>query len=181
MENLHSFRRRHILHIAHCSLLIGHLRSAHRRFVERVGRGAMLIPTCRDLWGKRFPKVWSALLLAVFQGMTVLAQSAASPPAIFLQPQFPIVAVGSNLTFTVVALVPEPLTYKWFFNSTPLEVPDSPSLVLTNLQFTNCGAYSVVVSNREGAAAEATLLTVMRPPVIFACGPCLCSTITPAG
>ncbi len=130
---------------------------------------------------KNFCNGWSALLLAVFQAMTVLAQSAASPPAIFLQPQFPIVAVGSNLTFTVVALVPEPLTYKWFFNSTPLEVPDSPSLVLTNLQFTNCGAYSVVVSNRDGAATEATLLTVMRPPVIFACGPCLCSTITPAG
>src|SRR6266516_2850216 len=29
-----SFRRRHILHIAHCSLLIGHLGSAHRRFMK---------------------------------------------------------------------------------------------------------------------------------------------------
>src|SRR6266487_1375974 len=29
-----SFRRRHVLHIAHCSLLIGHLGSAHRRVME---------------------------------------------------------------------------------------------------------------------------------------------------
>ncbi len=59
--------------------------------------------------------------------------------------------VGDHLAFTVGVVGPLP-SFQWSFNSTPIPGATNSSLVLTNIQTTNQGAYSVVVSNLVTAA-----------------------------
>jgi hypothetical protein len=68
------------------------------------------------------------------------------------QPRNQIVSAGSNVTFTVSTTGGLPMSYRWFFNQTNLvssiatNAPAS-SLTLTNVQLTQTGNYSVVITN----------------------------------
>lgn len=77
--------------------------------------------------------------------LTVLA-----PPIITKQPQDQTVAMGSSTTFSVEAGGTQPLTYRWILNATNLTAGTNASLILTNVQTTNVGYYSVIVSNSFG-------------------------------
>jgi hypothetical protein len=47
------------------------------------------------------------------------------------------------------------LSYQWYFNTnTPLANATNASLILTNLQTTNAGTYSVIVTNTAGSATS---------------------------
>ena len=79
--------------------------------------------------------------------------------------------VGTTATFTVTATGSAPLAYQWRFNGT--NIPNggnvsgaaTTNLTLANLQLTNAGNYSVVVSNTYGSATSGVaVLTVWLPP-----------------
>jgi hypothetical protein len=112
-------------------------------------------------------KKWHGYLLAVLSFTCGLGAIAA--PQIVTPPTNQTVALGSNATFNVVATDVDRLSYQWFLGATPLgPTSSSPSLTLTNVQFANCGTYSVTVTViRTGAKASASAtLSVMYPPDI---------------
>jgi hypothetical protein len=90
----------------------------------------------------------------------------ASAPVIIANPQSQTVAPGQSAALIVVAGGSAPLIYQWFYNTnTPLANATNATLTLTNLQTTNAGAYSVVVSNSVGAATSAFALLTVNSPV----------------
>lgn len=91
-----------------------------------------------------------------------------TPPVITAQPQSQTVTLGSNVTFTVTAGGTPPFGYQWFFNRTnAIANATAATLLLANVQFTNAGAYSSVVTNSVGSATSAVAtLTVNPPPLI---------------
>ena len=55
-----------------------------------------------------------------------------------------------DFTLNALAVGQAPLAYQWRYNDTDLPGANQPTLTLTNVQFTNAGTYSVVVSNALG-------------------------------
>jgi hypothetical protein len=100
------------------------------------------------------------------EAMQIIFNPAPVPPTISVQPTNRSLLVGSTASFAVVA-GPPPLTYQWFYNTnTLLNDATNASLVLTNVQFGQSGAYFVVVSNTYGATTSSiAVLTASFPPV----------------
>jgi hypothetical protein len=90
-----------------------------------------------------------------------------APPGIVGQPQNQTEPPGSTATFSVGADGQAPFQYQWYFNGTnELSSAGNPTatnatLVLTNLQFSQSGAYSVVVSNTSGAITSQPALLLV--------------------
>ena len=88
------------------------------------------------------------------------------------------VEITGSVTYTVdvtqvpFASVAAPYGYQWYFGSTPLANQTGASLTLANVQFTDSGLYSVVVSNTSGALPVVSnlmaALTVVdtHPPIL---------------
>lgn len=94
-------------------------------------------------------------------------------PNITTHPQSRTNAVGSTATFSVTATGTAPITYRWYFNQTNLITgATSATLTLSNVQFTNMGTYSCLVSNVGGTimSSNATL-TVIDVPLAFTSEP----------
>ena len=81
------------------------------------------------------------------QAITVLSGQL---PIIMSQPQSQTLAYGSDAILSVTAIGPGPMAYQWRCNETNLAGSTSSSLTLRTLQFTNAGAYDVLVSNQAG-------------------------------
>ena len=92
----------------------------------------------------------------------LLTTYAGSAPVITSQPQSQSVAPSNNVTFTVIASGSGNLFYQWYRNTNSLFVGATNStLTLNNVQATNAGTYSVIVSNAAGAVNSTNaLLTV---------------------
>jgi hypothetical protein len=95
-----------------------------------------------------------------------------SSPSIFLQPRSQYLNEGDNVTFIVGASGTAPLNYQWRFvpaaSGTTLQTfpwSSNDSLTITNIQLSDAGAYSVVVSNVAGIAisSNAILRVNLRP------------------
>jgi kumamolisin len=89
------------------------------------------------------------------KGATVAA------PQITTQPQSQTAAVGANVTFTVQATgVPAPI-YQWYKDTLSVGGATSATFTLSNVQSSNAGSYTVVVSNVAGSVtSSAATLTV---------------------
>jgi hypothetical protein len=90
------------------------------------------------------------------------------PPAITLQPTAVSVNQGENATFTVVASgIPSP-SYQWSFNGTNIAGATSNILPLSNVQTSNAGSYSVLITNLAGSvtSSNALLIVTVVPPVL---------------
>ena len=76
-------------------------------------------------------------------------------PGITSQPQSQTVIEGQTAIFSVIATGSPPLYYQWYLNtnSTVASATNS-TLTLNNVQFSNAGDYSVIVSNAAGTAAS---------------------------
>jgi hypothetical protein len=69
------------------------------------------------------------------------------------------VIAGNNATFSVTAAsTAAPLQYQWFRNNNPLLNQTNASLTVTNVQVTDGGAYTVVVSDNVGSALSVIAL-----------------------
>jgi len=88
------------------------------------------------------------------------------PPSIQTQPNNQTANEGQNAGFSVTANGSAPLSYQWNFNGSPL-AGASASLALTNVDPTQAGSYSVVVTNAGGSVTSRVVtLTVVVPPTI---------------
>ena len=90
------------------------------------------------------------------------------PPLIISQPTNQTVLVSGTAAFSVGANGSLPLSYQWFFNQTNLLANQTnSSLVLANVQLTNAGNYTVLVSNLISSVLSSNAtLTVQTPAAI---------------
>ena len=92
------------------------------------------------------------------------------PPTITTQPTNQTVTKGSNAVFAVTAAGTAPLSYRWLFNGTnTLAGFTNASITITNVQSTNAGNYSVVVTNVVGSVTSSNaVLALLTAPTITA-------------
>ena len=86
-----------------------------------------------------------------------------SPPVITVQPQSQSVTVSNDATFSVTAAGTAPLAYRWFFNTNTLVGGNSNSYTRVNVQTTNAGTYSVIITNNYGAVTSAFATLTVNP------------------
>ena len=93
-----------------------------------------------------------------------------APPAITTQPQSQSVLAGQTATFSVAATGTPPLNYQWLFSGTNIAGATTNPFTLANVQLTNAGNYSVVITNIAGSVtSSAVALTVLfTNPAVFA-------------
>jgi len=105
------------------------------------------------------------ILIAVFA--LSAAGAFAQTPTITTQPVSQSVSVGSNVTFSVVAIGLGQLSYQWLLSNTPITGATSATLNLTNVQSTDSGTYTVIVANTVGViTSNPATLVVLQTPVI---------------
>jgi hypothetical protein len=88
----------------------------------------------------------------------------ALPPAIYASPTNESLMIGKNAAFSVGAAGSQPLSYQWSFDGTNILGATNFSLILTNVQFSQAGIYSVVVSNMVNPPASTNLTLTVNPP-----------------
>ena len=93
-----------------------------------------------------------------------------APPAITTQPQSQSVLAGQTATFSVGATGTPPLNYQWFFSGTNIAGATTNPFTLANVQLTNAGNYSVVITNIAGSvtSSAASLTVLFTNPAVFA-------------
>ena len=88
------------------------------------------------------------------------------PPVITGEPVSRTNNAGTTATFSVAATGTSP-GYQWYFGPAPIIGANSATLTLLNVQDTNAGSYSVVLSNAAGVVTSTSAsLTVIDAPVI---------------
>jgi uncharacterized delta-60 repeat protein len=97
----------------------------------------------------------------------VVAQiiDSALPPVVVTPPESLTRSVGQTATFTVVASGTPPLSYQWWRHLQPVPGATNATLILSNLQPADAGAYSVVVSNAFGVTGAGTAFLTVAGPV----------------
>ncbi len=93
-----------------------------------------------------------------------------APPAIISQPASQTVTVGGTANFGVTAVGTTPLSYQWRLGGTNLNSAIGSSLVLANVQLTNAGYYTVVVSNVTGSVTSTPALLDVRYTLAYGNG-----------
>src|SRR5207249_2267354 len=89
------------------------------------------------------------------------------PPAITAQPQSRTNIIGTTASFSAAANGTAPLSYQWQFNGAAIQNANGTNLTLDNVQLSDAGNYTVVVTNVAGSITSAVAtLTVWVPPVI---------------
>ena len=86
-----------------------------------------------------------------------------APPSIVTQPQTQVVSAGGTANFTVAAAGALPLNYQWRFNGTNLGGATGTSLMLSNVQPSQAGNYSVRVTNLFGSVISSNALLTVEP------------------
>jgi hypothetical protein len=81
-------------------------------------------------------------------------------PVITVQPQSVITNVGATVTFSVTALG-TPLAYQWRFNGTNIPASTASICTITNVQPSQAGSYSVLVSNAVGWTLSSNALLAL--------------------
>ncbi len=99
--------------------------------------------------------------------LTVLSGGGAAP-VISTQPINLTNLVGSSATFSVTNGGASPFGYQWYFNTnTALLNQTNSAVTLANVQLTNAGMYSVIITNTSGSVTSSfASLTVWQAPVI---------------
>jgi hypothetical protein len=83
------------------------------------------------------------------------------------QPRGANVPAGSNVTLSVTALSPLPITYQWQFDGANLNGATNSSLRLTNVQLGHSGVYRVLLTDSIGTrtSQEAVVLVLVKPVI----------------
>ena len=93
-----------------------------------------------------------------------------APPSISAQPQNQNVLAGQTATFNVTAGGTLPLNYQWRLGGTNISGATTNPFVLANVQQTNAGNYSVVITNLAGSVTSsiAVLSLITTQAVVIA-------------
>jgi len=93
-----------------------------------------------------------------------------APPVVTAPPRSQSVLIGQTVSFGVIAAGTPPLNYQWQFNGTNISGATTNPFILANVQLTNAGNYSVVITNLSGSATSspAVLTVLFTNPVVFA-------------
>jgi hypothetical protein len=76
-------------------------------------------------------------------------------PFMLANPQGQGANIGDSVTLVAVAAGSVPLKYQWYYNTnTLLTGATNPSFTLPNIQTTNTGTYSVIVTNSAGSVTS---------------------------
>jgi len=90
-----------------------------------------------------------------------------SLPVITTAPSNQVAVVGTDTAFNVGAAGTPPLSFQWVFGGTNLNGATLATLLLTNVQPSQAGAYLVVITNVAGSITSAPVsLKVLVPPTI---------------
>lgn len=88
-------------------------------------------------------------------------------PAITTQPQNQTVNQGNSANFSAAAIGAPPLSYLWLFNGNPILYATNSTYTRTNVQSSDAGTYSLIVTNPAGGVTSSNaLLSVNLPPSI---------------
>jgi hypothetical protein len=88
-------------------------------------------------------------------------------PTITMQPTNQTVIMTGTATFGLTATGTVSLSYQWKFNTTNIANATNTTLTIPNVQPTNAGNYSVLVTNAYGSVLSSNaMLTVGIPPII---------------
>jgi len=74
-------------------------------------------------------------------------------PSIVKQPMSQTTIIGSTVYLRVCA-TNAPTSYQWYFGANTIDGATNASLVLTNVQTSNSGAYTVTISNQVGSVTS---------------------------
>lgn len=103
--------------------------------------------------------------LADTVNQTVRKGTFPNAPIIQTQPQSQSVTSGATVQFFVAATGQPAPAYRWYFNGNQIGSSDSTTLTLTNVQPSDAGQYTAVVTNSQGSVtSNAATLTVNSPP-----------------
>ena len=89
------------------------------------------------------------------------------PPSIVTQPQSQMIPPGSNVTFTVLAVGTDPLSYQWRANGTNIAGATSTTFNLLSVSTNDAGGYVVVVTNWAGSVTSAVATLQVRELLQF--------------
>jgi hypothetical protein len=96
------------------------------------------------------------------------AKYGSTPPSFSQAPAPQDVFPGETAAFRATATGSLPLTYQWNFNGTPIPGATGQVLTLTNVQYSQAGAYGVTAVNSAGSApSPSAALTVAYPNPLF--------------
>jgi len=96
-----------------------------------------------------------------------MAESYLGAPLAVGQPAALVYSTGSTANLSAGVAGTEPLRYQWFFDGALLSGATSASLILTNIQSSQAGQYTVIATNVSGAITnDIGTLAVTAPPVI---------------
>ena len=109
--------------------------------------------------------------MAVMKDFTIGTDGTSSntAPSITTPPRSQTIATGSNAVFTVSAGGTAPLGYQWRFNGTNISGANATTFNINNVQFTDAGNYSILVTNTIGSVTSsiAVLTASNFPPVML--------------
>jgi parallel beta-helix repeat protein len=91
-------------------------------------------------------------------------------PYFVTQPISASLVVGANRTLTGLARGSEPISYQWQRNGSSLAGATQTSFILTNLQLTNTGGYTLVASNIGGVSTSSVAQITINQPAAFTQG-----------
>ena len=111
-----------------------------------------------------FVRVRNALGEVTSSNATLLVNVRVS---ILEQPQSQEAGVGDNINFRVVARGTPPLGYQWRRNGVDIFGAQSSTYIIPNVQETNAGNYTVVITNSfSSVTSQVAVLIVQSPPTI---------------
>jgi len=116
-----------------------------------------------------FTSLTGGLAGPALDGVTLrsLAPPVPTAPSITAQPQSRMVTAGAAVTFSVGAAGTPPLNYQWRFDEADISGATQASLILSNVQPTQAGNYSVVVANELGSVTSSVAVLVVTLPQTF--------------
>ena len=90
-----------------------------------------------------------------------------TPPSITAQPVNQTNTIGANVSFSVTVSGSAPLAYQWRFYGTNVSGATTNPFSISNIQPTNAGNYTVVITNAFGSiTSSVATLTVNAAPLI---------------
>ena len=114
--------------------------------------------------GDSYTVVVSNPVNTVTSSAAVLTVDPAIAPGITQQPVSLSVLANDPATFTVAVSGSSPFTYQWQLNGVNLIGANAASYSIFQVQSTNVGSYTVVVSNAAGSITSAVATLTIAPP-----------------